>query len=127
MGFITLPRQFSSQHLGVCHEARRLLCQHQLGLVLTPRLQAEHALVRLDHIHSHLAHQLLDARQCPGLRIGRILVEEYASSLHLFLIQLGHEFHMLNPFCQLLGFPLAVWDQRLELAERHAGRAPYEY
>ena len=125
VALITLSTQLPSQDLGVGHEARGLLRKHQLRLAISPRLQAVHALIGLHYVYPQVPHQLPDAWESPGLRVSGILMEEHSSSLNLFLIEFRHELHVTDPLGQLLRLSLAIWDQRLELAECHARWATY--
>ena len=54
-------------------------------------------------------------------------MDEQPPRFNLLLVKSGHELHVLDAIGQLPGLVVAVWDERLELTERHAGRAPYEY
>ena len=127
MALVAFPAKLPAEHLGVGHESRGLLREQQLRLIIAPRLQAEHTLVGLNHVHSQVSHQSLDARERPRLCVSGILMEEYPSSFNLLLIKLSHELHMADPFGQLASLSVAVRDQRLELAERHTRWATYQH
>ena len=55
-----------------------------------------------------------------------VLMYEDPACLNLLPIQLDNKLHVSDALGQLIGFALAIWNEGLQLAEGHAGRASYD-